>query len=305
MQFHQRLSYWAIALALGGSTVLTAATGELGFLGPRGTFSEQAANAYRRGTPEVGASVPFETMTHVVEALRAGQISRGILPVASTVAGFPAESSRLFLGGPDPGFRVVAELVLPIELHLLVKPGTSRDGVQRILSHPNALGESGAFLDAHFHGIPREETASTAAAAERVKRGDGTLAAVASLAAARLYGLETLDNAVQEDPHNATSFWAIARPEDAAVPETVRRFVVLLDAPAGSRVFSDTVSTLGDIGLAVVFTHSRPLPGELYGFRYLLAFAAPRPVATGRITAAITSVTHSDGSRFLPLGWFD
>lgn len=294
-------------LAVGGASLLPATTLQegFGFLGPRGTFSEQAANTYRQTTPGLGASIPFETMTHVVEALRAGEISRGILPVASTVAGFPAESSRLFLGGRDPGFRVVGELVLPIELHLLVKPGTSREGVRAILSHPNALGESGAFLDTHFPGVPREETASTAAAAQRAQRGDGSLAAVASVAAARLYGLEILDQAIQEDPHNATSFWAIVRPEDAVVPERVSRFVVLLDAPAGSHALSDTVAGLREVGLTVTFANSRPLPGALYGFRYLLAMAATKPVATKRIGAVVTSLTSNNGIHLLPLGWIE
>jgi prephenate dehydratase len=305
--FPVRLKRRVVAFMFGSASLVSAVTvqGELGFLGPRGTFSEQAAETYRRATPEVGASVPFETMTHVVEALRAGQISRGILPVASTVAGFPPESARLFLGERDPGFRVVSGLVLPIELHLLVKPGTSRDHVRSILSHPNALGESEAFLDEHFQGVAREETASTAAAAQQVSRGDGTLAAVASVAAGRLYGLEALDEAIQEDPHNATSFWVIARPKDITVPETAGQFVLLLDAPAGSRVLSDAVSSLRDVGLVVVFTNSVPLPGELYGFRYLIAFAAEQPVATQQITSAIESVSRSRGGSLLPLGWFD
>jgi prephenate dehydratase len=102
--------------ALAFLVVAVPARADLGFLGPRGTFSDEAAERYRRAAPEAGASVPFDTMTAVVEALRAKRISRGILPVVSTVAGFPEESQRLLLGESDPGFRVVAELVVPVEL---------------------------------------------------------------------------------------------------------------------------------------------------------------------------------------------
>lgn len=272
---------------------------ELGFLGPRGTFSEQAAESYRARAPEVGESVPFESMTAVVQALREGRISRGILPVASTVAGFPAESSRLFLGQPDPGFRVIAELLLPIELHLVVRPGTSAGEVKTILSHPNALGEASAFLDEHYPGVPREETASTAAAAERVKNGDGTVAAVASLAAARLYGLEIIAEAIQEDPHNATSFWVITRVEDAPSVDEASRLVLLVEAPVDSPILSDTIASLDDLRFNVVFINSRPLPGELYGFRYLVSLEADEPVATARLHAVASA------DQILIVGSFD
>jgi prephenate dehydratase len=270
---------------------------QLGYLGPRGTFSELAAERYREASPSVGETLPFETMTAVVEALREGRIARGILPVASTVAGFPAESSRLFLDAPDPGFRIVAELVVPVELHLMVKPGAPRESVREILSHPNALGEARAFLDAHYPGIPRRETASTAAAAERVAKGDGGLAAVASLAAARLYGLEVLDRAIQEDSQNATSFWVLAHVEGAPAIGEARRLVLLLEAPAGSDVLSETLARLHEAGLGVVFVESTPLPGALYGFRYLISLASEEPVATERVEQAT-------GGRALRLGWF-
>lgn len=283
----------AVLMIVGASAPATA---QLGFLGPRGTFSEQAAETYRETAPELGESLPFDSMTAVVEALRQGRIDRGILPVASTVAGFPEESSRLLLGAAEPGFRVVDEVVVPVELHLLVRAETRPEGIARILSHPNALGEARAFLDARYPGVPREETLSTAAAAERVARSDGSLAAVASLAAARLYGLEVLDRAIQEDPHNATSFWVLARSEDAPVRTEAARLVLLLDAPAGSERLSRTVARLRAVGFRVVFASSTPLPGEPYGFRYLLSLAAESPVWTGRVERA------AEGA--LRLGWF-
>jgi prephenate dehydratase len=64
---------------------------DLGFLGPRGTFSDQAAETYRQHTPGLDKTVPFKNMRAIVDALAVGRIASGIIPVASTVAGFPAE----------------------------------------------------------------------------------------------------------------------------------------------------------------------------------------------------------------------
>jgi prephenate dehydratase len=270
---------------------------DLGFLGPRGTFSDQAAETYRQHTPGLDKIVPFETMTAIVDALAAGRIASGIIPVASTVAGFPAESARILLSEGQPGFRVVGEVVIPVELHLLVKAGTARNRVARIVSHPSALKEAGAFLRAHYAEIPQEETESTAAAAERVAKGDGSLAAVASPAAARLYGLEILERAIQENPQNATSFWAITRAPDAPAPSSADRLVIRIEAQTGSSELSETIARLHEAGFAVVFINSTPLPGKLYGFRYLISLAAARPVAAPRIASALDRGV-------LRLGWF-
>lgn len=285
-------------------TRLAAATSaELGFLGPRGTFSDQAAETYRRATPAVTATVPFDTITAIAQALRDGRIATGIIPIASTVAGFPAESSRVLLSDADPGFRVVGEVVVPVELHLLVKPGTARASITRIVSHPSALAESDAFLRSQYASTPRVEATSTAAAAEAVANGDGTMAAVASSAAARLYGLDILERAIQENRDNATSFWAIARPEDAPVPPDADRLVLSIEAPAGSPALSAVSAGLHAIGFEVVFVNSRPLPGALYGFRYLISLTANARTATDRITRTIAASTPS-GARVLALGSF-
>jgi prephenate dehydratase len=297
-----RLAIVPLAFVFGALPV--AAPAELGYLGPRGTFSEQAAKTYCKAMPDVGVTVPFETMTAVVEALRARKIGRGILPVVSTVAGFPQESSRLLLAAPDPGFRVVAELIVPVDLNLVVQPGTPRERIREILSHPNALGESRAFLDAHYGGIPRTETASTASASERVRQSDGSLAAVSSAAAARLYGLEILDASIQEDPRNATSFWVIARADDEPIVNPVKRVVLLVDAPCGSPALSAAVASLYRTGLEVEFVESTPLAGGSHGFRYLLALSSAKPVPRDRIDRAIHAAS-AVGGRALRLGSFD
>jgi prephenate dehydratase len=270
---------------------------DLGFLGPRGTFSDQAAETYRQRTPGLDKTVPFENMTAIVDALAAGRIASGIIPVASTVAGFPAESASILLCERQPGFRVVGEVVVPVELHLLVKAGTPRSHVARIVSHPSALKEAGAFLRANYAAIPQEESESTAAAAERVAKSDGSLAAVASAAAARLYNLEILERAIQENPENATSFWAIARAPEAPAPGLADRLVIRMDVPAGSPALSMTIAKLQEAGFAVVFINSTPLPGKLYGFRYLISFAADKPVAAQLIASTLNGSIQR-------LGWY-
>ncbi len=282
----------------------TPASEDLGFLGPRGTFSEEAADVYRRATPLVGKTIPLETMTALVQAVREGHIGRGIVPVASTVAGFPAESAGLLLASLDPGFRVIDEVVVPVELHLVVRHGTPRSRIRRIASHPSALKEARSFLRTRYAGLPLEETASTASAAERAATSDGSVAAIASAGAVQLYDLDILDAAIQESPDNATSFWVIARPDNAPALVEADRLVIAIDAPAGSPVLSKVVANLARSGFAVVFINSAPLPGILYGFRYLLSLAADQRVARRVVDSAVRA-DGAPGARVLVLGWFE
>jgi len=168
-------------LILGWNSHLLAAQ-DLAFLGPRGTYSEEAADIYRSRATDIRSTTPMASITDVVAAVASGRAQRGIIPVESTRAGMPQETSALLFRGLDPGFRVVAEITIPIDLQLLVKPGSTADGVREILSHPNALKEAGEYLRSHFRDVPLREMASTAAAAEVVAKGDGTTAAIAGRA---------------------------------------------------------------------------------------------------------------------------
>jgi prephenate dehydratase len=276
---------------------------DTGFLGPRGTFSETAAETYCATVAGCARTVAFPTITGVVAAVREGRVERAVIPVASTVAGFPPESAGLLLAALDPGFRVLEEVVVPVELHLLVKPGTRRERIHRIASHPNALKEAGNALRRLFPNVPLEPTASTAAAAEAVAQGDGTLAAVGSLAAGKLYGLTILERAIQENHDNATSFWAIQRADTWAPDPAANRLVVSLEAETGSAAFSALMAAMHEPHFSVVFVNSTPLPGKLYGFRYIVLLAAPSPVPRERVDTVLASCREC-GGRVLLLGAF-
>jgi prephenate dehydratase len=105
------------------------------------------------------------------------------------IEGFVGETHKLVLAPQDPGWHVIAEVTLSISNNLLVKPGTRPSDLRKIISHPEALRESANWLKANFPQLPQEGVNSTAAAAEAVAKGDGTIAAIASAAAASVYQL--------------------------------------------------------------------------------------------------------------------
>lgn len=283
-------------LLLGGA----ARADELAFLGPRGTYSEQATDLYRSRVKGFDTTVPLPTITAVAEAIRKGEAPRGIIPAVATT-GFPVESTKALLGALDPGFRIVGEVNIPIDIDLMVKPGTKPADIKAILSHPNALGEAADWLRQHYPDAKLEPVRSTAAAAEQVSRGDGTIAAVAGPSAAKLYGLDVLAERVQDNKDNRTSFWAIVKPGVPFVP-AANRIAVNIEAPAGSLAFSSVVAGLRGAGFSVVNVNSVPLHGPLFGYRYMIYLAAEKPVLVTRLNRLLAREAKAGHGETLLLG---
>src|SRR5512136_3295532 len=169
------------------------------YLGPPGTFSEEAvgrcpslAGAERR---------PFSSFADAYEAAWKGEVDVALLPVENSIEG--AVGATLDLLVHRPGLRIREELVLPVEQHLLARPGTGMEAVRRVLSHPQALGQCSAFLRQRLPGIPTEPTLSTADAARRAADEPG-LAAIGGRFAAERYGLALLVPSIQDAAENFT-----------------------------------------------------------------------------------------------------
>ena len=200
------------------------------YLGPPGTFSEEAVT---RCAETAGAErVPFPNFPDAYEAVLRGDVDVALLPVENSIEG--AVGATLDLLVHRPGLRIRRELLLPVEQHLLVRPGASLDSIRRVLSHPQALGQCAAFLRSRLPGIPTEPTLSTADAARRAAAEEG-LAAIAGRGAADRYGLQVLAPAIQDAAENFTRFLLLAREDERATgrDRTSIAFTLDRDRPGG------------------------------------------------------------------------
>src|SRR5512137_2437774 len=133
------------------------------YLGPPGTFSEEAVS---RCQALAGAErQPFPSFADAYEAALGGAVDVALLPVENSIEG--AVGATLDLLVHRPGLRIQRELMLPVEQHLLARPGTAAGDVRRVISHPQALGQCSGWLRRTLPGIPTEPTLSTADAARR------------------------------------------------------------------------------------------------------------------------------------------
>jgi chorismate mutase/prephenate dehydratase len=181
------------------------------YLGPAGTFSEQAALGY------FGSSmtrVPCASIDEVFRTTTAGAADFGVVPVENSTEGVVARSLDLFLHTP---LFIIGETSLFVR-HNLLRRVDALDGISAVLAHPQALAQCHGWLSNHLPNAERRPVASNAEGA-RLASLDPTLAAIASERAAGEYGLHAVSPAIQDDPHNRTRFAIVTHPQRHPSPQ--------------------------------------------------------------------------------------
>ncbi len=182
----------------------------IAFSGEPGSFAEDAVRAcFGDGL----ATLPVVGFRAVFEAVTCGDAAAGIIPIENLVNGTVRENYDLLL---EFELDVLAEVVVPVRLCLAALPGETIDGIERVYSHIQALGQADLFLRQRPWTLLT--TYNTAGAGRSiVDRGERGAAAVLSPRAAALYGLTVLAADIQSRPDNRTRFLLVARP-GATVP---------------------------------------------------------------------------------------
>jgi chorismate mutase/prephenate dehydratase len=171
------------------------------YLGPAGTFSEQALLRQFGSSAE---AVPCLSIDEVFRAVEAGAADFAIAPVENSTEGSITRTLDLLLA---TRLSIVAEVSLPIHHHLLTASGTM-EGVTRIAAHAQALAQCVNWLNQHYPALERQPVASNAEAA-RMASTDRTVAAIAGEPAAKRFGLVEVAGHIQDDPANRTRFVAL------------------------------------------------------------------------------------------------
>ncbi|MGD0154015.1 MAG: prephenate dehydratase [Thermacetogeniaceae bacterium] len=179
----------------------------IGYLGPRGTFSERAARLFLGSRP--GASVACDSLEQVLDQVASGALDEGIVPVENSSEG--AVGIILDLLALHYDLSVRGELVLPVSHCLMARPGVRVAQVERVLSHPQVLAQCRSWLQQKLSQALPIECPSTAAAAAQVADSNSPWAALGPMDAAGNYGLAVLEPEANDCPDNSTRFWIVGR----------------------------------------------------------------------------------------------
>ena len=174
----------------------------IGFLGPEGSFSHEA-------TLTLGAqdSVAYRSLADLLAAVSDGEIAQALVPLENALEGTVAATIDGLVFDHD--LYIVHELILPISLHLLAKPGVAIDEVTSVRSYVHALGQVRNYLASR--GLATVETGSTSQAAREVSESSEKWAAVGSLLAGKICGLDSIANDIADHGANATKFVVVEK----------------------------------------------------------------------------------------------
>ncbi len=175
----------------------------IGYLGPPGTFHEQALLSQPDLAHHDLQALP--SIPEVLAAVEARDVELGFVAIENSIDGTVNVTLDTLTFETD--LLIQGEVVLNIELHLMAKPGTAIGDITRVLSFPTATAQVRGFLGRTVPGATWEATNSTSEAARLVgESADGGLAAVAPAHAGELYGLEVLAADIADHPENQTRF---------------------------------------------------------------------------------------------------
>lgn len=180
------------------------------YLGPAGTFTEQALRSLARA--EGAEAVPCATVTLALDDVREARSDGAVVPIENSVEGsVPVTLDELATGSP---LMITAELTVPVAFSLLVRPGTVREEVRTVGTHPHAEAQTRRWVAAHLPHARVVHTASTAAAAAALAGEDEPVwdAAIAAPLAGEHYHLEVLASGIGDNPDAVTRFVLVTLP---------------------------------------------------------------------------------------------
>ena len=232
--------------------------------GEIGAYSEQAARAYFQDN---SAIIPHPTFKKLFDAVAQDKADFAVVPIENSLAGSVHENYDFLLEYKIP---IIGEIILHISHNLMVYPGVKLEDIQRVISHPQALGQCRHYLQT-LGDVNIEPGYDTAGCAKLVREKElKDTAAIASKQAAGDYGLEIVASEIESNHENYTRFLILAK--EAAVPASGGKTSIVFstkDIP-GALFKSLAVFALRDINLIKI--ESRPLHGKPFSYYFYLDF---------------------------------
>ncbi len=195
------------------------------FQGEHGAFSEEACHQHFGQDVE---TLPCRTFEDIFAAVETGRATFGTVPVENSTAGSINKSFDLLL---DHDLKLHGEILLRVHHNLLVTPGATL--ITQVRSHPQALAQCESYLNRHkYAAVPWYDTAGSAKdLAAEPAAGVGV---IASKLAAHVYGLEIVEERIEDSPNNYTRFFVVGRGEPARAENCKTTLVFAVPNTPGS-----------------------------------------------------------------------
>ena len=248
------------------------------YLGPEGTFSEQAVRKH------FGRAVEGLASASVDEAFRSAESGTAqftVVPVENSTEGVVGRTLDLLLATP---LRICGEVELRVQQNLLCRTDDI-GSIKKIYSHAQSLAQCNGWLSQHLPRAERVPVTSNADAARRAAEEAGT-AAVAGEAAAERYGLKVLSKGIEDDPNNTTRFLVLGNLDPA--PTGKDRTSLVMSAENKPGAVHALLTPLAKHGVSMTRIESRPSRARLWEYMFFIDVEGHQKDA--RVAAALAEL---------------
>ena len=255
---------------------------EVAFLGPEGTFTQQAAEKH------FGQWVNTRPMSAIDEVFRdveAGAAQYGVVPIENSTGGVVSHTLDTFI---TSNLKIVGEVELRIHQHLMTGPNTKRDKITRVYSHQQSLAQCRKWLDAHLSNAERIPVNSNAEAAKRVQ-GEWNSAAIAGEMASKLYELTIVEPKIEDSPDNSTRFLIIGNQEVGRSGADKTSLVVSMRNEPGA--LYHLLKPFNDFGVDMTRLESRPSLSGNWTYVFFIDFVGH--VSEPNVQEALAKIKES------------
>jgi prephenate dehydratase len=235
----------------------------IGFLGPVGTYTEEAALQY---DPEADLQ-PFQTIGAVGQAVSSGITQEGVVPIENSLEGSVTNTLDLLISQSDLSIR--QEVVLPIDHYLMALPGTPAADIRVIYSHPQALAQCRNFLERQFPNAQQMASLSTVAAVSDMSASSLPAAAIAPGRAAELHDVEIIGRSIQDNSNNVTRFVVLANEDHPPTGNDKTSICFAFDEDAPGLLYR-ALGEFAQRSINLVKVESRPTKQSLGRYIFLI-----------------------------------
>jgi chorismate mutase/prephenate dehydratase len=235
-------------------------TTRVAYLGPAGTFSQQAVHKHFGHEAEALAEADIDACFHAVET---GRSDFAVVPVENSTEGSIARTLDLIVSSP---LKICGEVMLPIHQTLMRKQG-GLDGIQRVYGHAQSLAQCQQWLNRH---LPHAERVSVVSNSDGSRRAaaEPDAATLGSEAAAELYGLVVVEARVEDEASNTTRFLVLGSTD--APPSGQDKTSLVMGAHNQPGAVVKLLQPLADAGISMSKLESRPARGSNWEYLFFV-----------------------------------
>ena len=259
----------------------------IAYLGPPGTFSEEAAIAY--GGPDA-EFLPLASMPAAVTAVETGLANVCVLPIENVLEGSVTTTLDLLIHETD--LRITGETVIPIRHYLVTRPGQTLQQIKVLYAHPQSLGQCRRFVERCLPGVATVAALSNSIAPAEALADERPAAAISPQGIAQTLGAQFLAHDIQDRRDNVTRFIALGRTESPPTGDDKTSMCFgFVEDRAG--ILVETLQELASTGMNMTKLESRPSKATLGEYIFLVDFNGHR--ADPRIAATLESIRAKTG----------